>query len=191
MKKLMYSIVLECIYNDLAYSYDGSMSDSLFNTLEEYGLNPDKSEHGDHGYMYCVNDSGFPSKLAKAWAERMGGGGSEEIAQWGFERWERSHCSFAWWATLRTVTASGCLTAEQCQELLIREIGISFMDENTMGTPGGPLPIGHVPDVDCQVENQSEIWSIWITPYMEEKGDALPLSKSSWSRAIRYIEEAI
>jgi hypothetical protein len=71
----------------------------------------------------------------------------------------------AFWTCISDVQGSGLFDRETCFGFL-DSIGASFETDATMGTLGGPLGIGVVPDMAFHVESQQLISSIRITPIL-------------------------
>ena len=89
--------------------------------------------------------------------------------------------AFRGWDEIRKIQVEGVVTFGQAMAYL-DHIGAIFEDCETMGTLGGPLGIGIVPDMAFQTESQLVISSIRITPFWNDNGDWSPLSEASWER---------
>lgn len=86
------------------------------------------------------------------------------------------------WDELREIQVEGVVTFEQAIEYL-EHIGATFEDCETMGTIGGPLGIGIVPDMPFKVESRLVVSSIRITPFWADRnGEWSPLTEASWER---------
>jgi hypothetical protein len=86
------------------------------------------------------------------------------------------------WDELREIQVKGVVTFEQAVEYL-EHIGAIFEDCETMGTLGGPLGLGIVPDMPFRVESQLVVSSIRITPFwMDSNGEWSALTDASWER---------
>ena len=93
------------------------------------------------------------------------------------------------WDELREIQVEGVVTFEQAVEYL-EHIGARFEDCETMGTLGGPLGLGIVPDMPFNVESQLVISSIRITPFwMDGNGEWSPLTEASWERLLELFRE--
>lgn len=85
------------------------------------------------------------------------------------------------WDELRKIQVEGVVPFGQAMAYL-DHIGAVFEDCETMGTLGGPLGIGIVPDIPFMIESALVIGSIRITPFWSAGDDWTPLTESSWER---------
>jgi hypothetical protein len=85
------------------------------------------------------------------------------------------------WDELRNIQVQGVVTFGQAMAYL-DHIGAIFEDCETMGTIGGPLGLGIVPDVPFRIESALVIGSIRITPFWTNGDDWTPLTEASWER---------
>lgn len=85
------------------------------------------------------------------------------------------------WDELRNIQVEGIVPFGQAMAYL-DHIGAVFEDCETMGTLGGPLGIGIVPDIPFEIESALVIGSIRITPFWSTGDDWTPLTESSWER---------
>lgn len=85
------------------------------------------------------------------------------------------------WDELRSIQVEGVVTFGQAMAYL-DHIGAVYEDCETMGTLGGPLGIGIVPDIPFMIESALVIGSIRITPFWSNGDDWTPLTESSWER---------
>jgi hypothetical protein len=98
------------------------------------------------------------------------------------------------WASICDIQVNGILDREATFEFL-DSIGASFEDCKTMGTLGGPLSPGIVPDFPFGIESQGMIASIRITPVLcRKEGDEwVPLrapNESQWKRIENIFRDA-
>ncbi len=93
------------------------------------------------------------------------------------------------WDELREIQVEGVVTFEQAIEYL-EHIGARYENCETMGTLGGPLGIGIVPDMPFMVESRLVVSSIRITPFWgDSNGEWSPLTDASWERLRELFRE--
>ena len=114
-------------------------------------------------------------------------GGNRDIAAWAMERYQDD--SDIWWATCSDYQNSGILGAREFFDML-NNADFRFEDCGTMGTLGGPLSIGCVPDVPFGTESQAAIVSMRATPFWEnEAGEPQPVTDATWERLKKYYAD--
>ena len=89
--------------------------------------------------------------------------------------------AFRGWDEIRKIQAEGVVSFGQAMAYL-DHIGAVYEDCETMGTLGGPLGLGIVPDIPFTVESALVIGSIRITPFWSTGDDWTPLTEASWER---------
>jgi len=103
---------------------------------------------------------------------------------WAMKRYQGD--SDIWWATCSDYQNSGILDAKDFFKLLDNS-AFTFEDCGTMGTLGGPLGLGCVPDVAFSTESQSCIVSMRATPFWEDaNGNPKPVTEATWDRLKKY-----
>jgi hypothetical protein len=85
------------------------------------------------------------------------------------------------WDELREIQVEGIVSFEQALAYL-EHIGAVYEDCETMGTLGGPLGIGIVPDIPFNIESQLVVGSIRITPIWFDGEEWSPPTEASWER---------
>lgn len=114
-------------------------------------------------------------------------GGNREVAVWAMQRYVGD--SDIWWATCSDYQNSGIVDARKFFELL-DDADFLFEDCGTMGTLGGTLSMGCVPDVAFGTESQAAIVSMRATPFWEnENGEARPVTEATWDRLKKYYRD--
>ena len=134
----------------------------------------------EHGLSYTdkeIYESEWDSRMWRDAGFRIAPEDEEERIQAEEEQgdnWEQ-------WDELREIQVEGIVPLDDALDYL-DHIGAIFEDCETMGTLGGPLGIGIVPDMSFRTESQLVISSIRITPFWCDNGDWSPLSEASWER---------
>jgi hypothetical protein len=140
---------------------------------------------GNSEYHYLATENS-PGAFKSAVIEALDGG-NRDVAVWAMKRY--SGDSDIWWATCSDYQNSGILDARKFFELL-DSIDIIFEDCGTMGTLGGPLSLGCVPDVAFTSESRHCIVSMRATPfYRNERGEAQPVTEATWDRLKKYYRD--
>lgn len=186
-KSLKFSIVATVTGNELDSRYwpcDSTLN-CFKNTLDKYLGETDATEPGNSEYHYLATENrmgDFKSAVVEALD-----GGNRAIATWAMQRYEGD--SDIWWACCSDYQNSGILDAAMFFELLDSD-QFNFEDCGTMGTLGGPLSIGCVPDVAFGTESQSAIVSMRATPFWEDSdGNAHPVTDATWERLKKYYSD--
>lgn len=138
------------------------------------------SEPGDSEYSYLAIESSLPPGLYKAAIEGITNGCPKDnwkLANWVWERWGKEDsynpqghilAGSSWWATASDYQASGILTREEFEKLR-DDLGAYASCCETLGTLGGPLGFGIVPDIGYEVETQAVIITMRVTPLLDVK----------------------
>lgn len=92
------------------------------------------------------------------------------------------------WDELRSIQVEGVVPFGQAMAYL-DHIGAVYEDCETMGTLGGPLGIGIVPDIPFTIESALVIASIRITPFWSAGDDWTPLTEASWERVRELLRK--
>lgn len=96
--------------------------------------------------------------------------------------------AFRGWDEIRNIQVEGIVPFGQAMAYL-DYIGATFEDCETMGTLGGPLGIGIVPDMPFTIEGALVIGSIRITPFWSDGNDWTPLTEASWERVRELLRK--
>lgn len=145
------------------------------------GDKPEPSEPFDSEYNYLAREGGIPRKILDR-LEEASGGTKFQICRKLKELYPRE----SFWACISDIQVSGILDRKTLFEFL-DDIGAIYEDCETMGTLGGPLSIGIVPDFPFHVESQALISSIRITPILckQEGEEWIPCrapNEDQWER---------
>lgn len=134
----------------------------------------------EHGLSY-TDDEIFESEYDSGVWERFNIAPEDEEERIKAE--EEMEATGGWkaWDELRNIQVSGIVPFGQAMAYL-DHIGAIFEDCETMGTLGGPLGIGIVPDIPFMIESALVIGSIRITPFWSDGDDWTPLTEASWER---------
>lgn len=182
-KALKFSIVATITGNllDSRYAHDYTLADFVKDLDSALGIS-EPTKPGNTEYHYLATENGADG-FKGAVIESLDGGNAE-IARWAMERYNGD--SDIWWATCSDYQNSGILDARAFFELLDNS-AFSFEDCGTMGTLGGPLSMGCVPDVAFSTESQLCIASMRATPFwQDENGEAHPVTDATWERLKKY-----
>jgi hypothetical protein len=136
-----------------------------------------KPEHG----LHCTEEEVYESEWCEGLWEPFNIAPEDEEER--IEAEEKLEAEGKWkpWDELMKVEVAGIVPLDDALDYL-EQIGAIFEDCQTMGTLGGPLGIGIVPDMAFRTESQLVVSSIRITPFWNDNGDWSPLSEASWER---------
>jgi hypothetical protein len=161
------------------YAYDISIDD-VERACRQNGLQTDETEPNDSEYAYLVREDygDSPRFVETDRPDREREGEALYTPARGYIVDERTRSD--WWGVF-DVTASG-IVDEETLDTLCHDIGASATDEETLGTLGGPLSIGIVPDIVFRIESSILIDSIRVTPFCPDWPDDEPVSFETWSQ---------
>lgn len=154
----------------------------LVSVIDAWPLDkPTPSQPYDSDYSYLARESG---EVPRAVLDVLDGS-AEETRFRILEKLESKGYDI-FWASVCDVQVSGILDRETMFKFL-NDIDAQFEDVGTLGTLGGPLGIGIVPDFPFSVQSQEMIASIRITPVLcRKEGDqwdpVRPPNESQWER---------
>lgn len=136
-----------------------------------------KPEHG----LHCTEEEVYESEWCEGLWEPFNIAPKDEEER--IEAEEKLEAEGKWkpWDELIKVQVEGIVTLVGAVDYL-EQIGAIFEDCQTMGTLGGPLGIGIVPDMAFRTESQLVVSSIRITPFWSNGDDWTPLTEASWER---------
>ncbi|MBM4076699.1 MAG: hypothetical protein FJ267_13805 [Planctomycetes bacterium] len=146
------------------------------------GNEVEPSEPFDSEFSYCAREGSIPRRIL----DRLDDARGEtrfQICRKLKEKFPRE----AFWACISDIQMSGMFDRKTAFGFL-DSIGARFETSQTMGTLGGPLGLGIVPDFAFNVESQVLISSIRLTPVLckvLESGDLEPVrapSEDQWER---------
>jgi hypothetical protein len=177
MSKLMFSIVVTVSGNLLAPSFYESDLRDYVNDFNELLGPSDATDPGDSEYHYLAKEDRC-NPFKEAIIEALDGG-NKKIADWAIKRYEND--SSIWWATCSDYQNSGIIDSRKFFEFL-KYNDLLFEDCGTLGTLGGPLSIGCVPDVAFTSESQQAIVSLRVTPFIEVGDEIKPVTEATWER---------
>jgi len=146
------------------------------------GLETALSEPFDSEYAYLAKEGSIPRRILDR-LEDARGETRFQICRKLKEKFPRK----AFWACISDIQMSGIFDRKTAFGFL-DSIGARFETAQTMGTLGGPLGLGVVPDFAFNVESQVLIASIRVTPVLckvLESGDLEPVrapSEGQWER---------
>lgn len=136
---------------------------------ESWHADDEPSGFGDSDLTYVAGDSG--KAPAEFWANAMNmahTNGDDDLVQRIFERMEGRYGQSAWWATTSSYQAMGILDRPRW-EWLAERLGLTAEGTETMGTLGGPLSIGVVPDIVYEGDSNLVILTVRVTPILDVK----------------------
>lgn len=175
----MFSIVVNVTGNTLIPSWYESGINDYAKEFDELLGPSDVSEPGDSEYHYLATENRM-SEFKAAVIEALDGGG-RKIADWAIKRYGDD--SDIWWATCSDYQNSGIVSSRKFFEFLEYN-DLVFEDCGTLGTLGGPLSIGCVPDVAFTSESRQAIVRLRATPFTSkgEGTDPEPVTEATWER---------
>jgi len=134
----------------------------------------------EHGLTY-TDDEIFESEYDSGVWERFNIAPEDEDER--IEAEEEIEAKGGWtaWDELRSIQVSGVVPFSQAMAYL-DHIGAVYEDCETLGTLGGPLELGIVPDIPFGIESALVIASIRITPFWSDGDGWTPLTEASWER---------
>ena len=141
----------------------------------------------EHGLGY-TDEEIFESEYDSGMWERFNIAPEDEEER--IEAEEEMEAKGEWkaWDELRNIQVQGIVTFGQAMAYL-DHIGAVFEDCETMGTLGGPLGIGIVPDMPFRIESALVIGSIRITPFWSDGDEWTPLTEASWERVRELLRK--
>lgn len=134
----------------------------------------------EHGLSY-TDDEIFESEYDRGLWDRYNIAPEDEEERIAAEEEMETKGEWKAWDELRNIQVEGIVPFGQAMAYL-DHIGAIFEDCETMGTLGGPLGLGIVPDIPFEIESALVIGSIRITPFWSTGDDWTPLTESSWER---------
>lgn len=134
----------------------------------------------EHGLTY-TDDEIFESEYDRGLWDRFRIAPEDEQERIRVEQEMEDENRWRAWDELRDIQVEGVVPFGQAMAYL-DHIGAVFEDCETMGTLGGPLGIGIVPDIPFMIESALVIGSICITPFWSTGDDWTPLTEASWER---------
>lgn len=182
-KTLKFSIVATVTGNllDSRYAHDYTICDFIRDLDSALGA-AEPTVPGDTEYRYLATKNGADG-FKGAVIEALDGG-NRDVAVWAMQRYEGD--SDIWRATCSDYQNSGIIDARKFFDLL-NDSAFTFEDCGTMGTLGGPLSLGCVPDVAFATESPLAIVSMRATPFWEdEQGQPQPVTEATWDRLKKY-----
>jgi len=164
---MQFSVLISVTGNTVDNRYwpsDTTLSD-IMRTIQDIapGIGDDEeSAPGDSEYTYLASENGPHGGLYGAVIENIDRARDpRRMAEWAQDRYGMDRELF--WATCSDYQASGILDRATFETLMDR-LGAVAEDVQTMGTLGGPLGIGIVPDISYNIESQAVIACIRATP---------------------------
>lgn len=134
----------------------------------------------EHGLSY-TDDEIFESEYDSGVWERFNIAPEDEEERIKAEEEMEAKGEWKAWDELRNIQVQGIVTFGHAMAYL-DHIGAIFEDCETMGTLGGPLGLGIVPDIPFTIESALVIGSIRITPFWNNGDDWTSLTEASWER---------
>jgi len=134
----------------------------------------------EHGLSH-TDDEVYESEYDRGLWERFNIAPEDEEERIAAEEAMEAKGEWKAWDELRNIQVEGVVPFGQAMAYL-DHIGAVYEDCETMGTLGGPLGLGIVPDIPFMIESALVIGSIRITPFWSDGDDWTPLTEASWER---------
>lgn len=144
------------------------------------------SEPFESEYAYCARQGSIPSRILDR-LEEASGETKFQICRKLKEFYPRE----SFWACIADAQGSGIFDRKTFLKW-IDDIGASFETDATLGTLGGPLAPwgGIVPDMAFNIESQTLISSIRVTPILCKDGEPVRApSEWEWERIKTYFKK--
>lgn len=115
--------------------------------------------------LQCTDDEIFDSEYDSGLWERFRIAPEDEEERERLESEAEENGTWKAWDELRNIRVSGCVEFKRGIAYL-EHIGAIFEDCETMGTIGGPLSFGVVPDMSFRIESKLVVGTVRVTPFI-------------------------
>jgi hypothetical protein len=174
---LKMSFIIEFVGVPDDYSYHEFCYRDVKRVFDQHGIDYSESEPGDTDYAYLAQEDNLSEEVC-----------AEIRAHWrilGDDVTYRKR-DFTWAQRIgidgQEIKAMGVLNKRQFAAL-IDDLGAFAEDVQTLGTLGGPLSLGCVPDVSFRCESPCLIECIRVTPFpCNRAGEPLEGNEQTWDR---------